>query len=221
MNPCPKCGLVHQRDGKATCTAHIRRGERQGQPCLQYPKEGVPVCRMHGGGAPQVRAAGERRQEQDRIATKVGELLEQVAVHDQHPIDGLLEAVNRTGNIARILHHLANELDLRPQLGVSPDGTIGIGAALYGPDHNLDGRPHVLMDMLRVWTDLHAKACKLALDAGIDERRLQLEETELDELQQAVMVGLAAADLTADQQAAFVQAFAGRLRALETVTVKG
>lgn len=212
---------MHQRDGKPTCTAHIKRGDRKGQPCLQYPKDGLTVCRVHGGGAPQVRAAGERRAEQDRIATKVGELLDQVAVHDQHPIDGLLEAVHRTGNIARILATLANDLDLRPQLGVDEHGNVSLGDAIYGPDHNLDGRPHVLMDMLRVWTELHAKACKLALDAGIDERRLQLEETELDELQQAVMVGLAAADLTADQQAAFLQAFAGRLRALETVTVKG
>lgn len=214
MTECPKCGQVHQRDGKATCTAHIKRGDRKGQPCLQYPKAGVPCCRVHGGGTKAAIAAGERRVEQDRIATKVGELLTQVAIHDQHPIDGLLEAVDRTGNIARILARLANDLDLRPQLGVSDTGGIGLTDALYGPDHNLDGRPHVLMEMLRVWTELHAKACKLALDAGIDERRLQLEETEVDQLMEAVMAGLAAAGLDATQQARFTAAFAPKLREL-------
>lgn len=223
MTACPKCGEIHvTHHGRPSCSAHISSGPRKGLPCRKAPVTGADKCATHGlaKGTP-ARAAVERRTEEDRIATKVGELLTQVAIHDQHPIDGLLEAVNRTGNIARILHHLAGDLDLRPQLGVSPDGTIGLTDALYGPDHNLDGRPHVLLDMLRVWTELHAKACKLALDAGIDERRLQLEETELDELQQAVMVGLAAADLTADQQARFVQAFTGQLRALEGETVKG
>jgi hypothetical protein len=213
---CPKCGEIHvTHHGRPSCSAHISSGPRKGLPCRKAPVTGADKCATHGlaKGTP-ARAAVERRTEEDRIATKVGDLLDQVAIHDQHPIDGLLEAVDRTGNIARILARLANDLDLRPQLGVSPDGTIGIGAALYGPDHNLDGRPHVLMEMLRVWTELHAKACKLALDAGIDERRLQLEENEVDQLMEAVMVGLAAAGLDAAQQARFTAAFAPKLREL-------
>ena len=51
--PCQQCGEIHPRG----CKGHKRNGKPCGQPAI---KGGV-VCRMHGGSAPQVRAAAEKR----------------------------------------------------------------------------------------------------------------------------------------------------------------
>ncbi|MGB8505547.1 HGGxSTG domain-containing protein, partial [Mycobacterium sp.] len=42
------------------CTARTTGGA----PCRKYPIRGANVCRVHGGAAPQVRAAAKRRLEQ-------------------------------------------------------------------------------------------------------------------------------------------------------------
>lgn len=36
--------------------------------------------------------------------------------------------------------------------------------------------------MLADWTDRHARVCKLALDAGVDERRVRIVEAQAEEL---------------------------------------
>lgn len=45
------------------CSAH----RSNGQPCRAYAIIGGRVCRAHGGAAPQVRAAAERRILQSRL----------------------------------------------------------------------------------------------------------------------------------------------------------
>lgn len=49
---CVICGEDHPR-----CNGHNSKGER----CMRWPRDGVDVCRSHGGAAPQVIAAGEAR----------------------------------------------------------------------------------------------------------------------------------------------------------------
>src|SRR5688572_27001360 len=55
--PCERCGEVHVRDGRPTCSGH----RSNGLPCKKYPIRGGAVCEMHGGGAPHVRAAADQR----------------------------------------------------------------------------------------------------------------------------------------------------------------
>lgn len=50
---------------RAKCTA---RSSRTGAPCQKWPINGGTVCRTHGGAAPQVKAAAERRLEDLRPA---------------------------------------------------------------------------------------------------------------------------------------------------------
>jgi hypothetical protein len=50
---------------RAKCTAH---SSRTGEPCKQWPVKGATVCKWHGGGAPQVRAAAERRLQEQQAA---------------------------------------------------------------------------------------------------------------------------------------------------------
>lgn len=47
---CVICGQPHPR-----CNGHKNGGA---DPCMRWPRHEEPVCRQHGGNAPQVRAAG-------------------------------------------------------------------------------------------------------------------------------------------------------------------
>ena len=49
---CPRCGKPHPG-----CLGH----NRAGQPCGKHPMKGTTVCNIHGGSAPQVRAAARVR----------------------------------------------------------------------------------------------------------------------------------------------------------------
>lgn len=51
-------GLHKLRKGRDQCGAHRRDGQRCRAPAVA----GAPVCRRHGGGAPQVRIAARRIQ---------------------------------------------------------------------------------------------------------------------------------------------------------------
>lgn len=207
--PCTKCG-----------------GEVRRRPCRQAPRIGQQVCNAHGGRSPQAIAATEQRAELDRIAGQVAELLDHYDQPDEHPLEGLLAVVRRTGAMVRVLEHLVRGLDLHPIVSVEVVGD-GYNAggdtgerwrtennALYGADSKGDGKPHVLVEMYRVWTADHAKACKLALDAGVDERRLRLEEAEVDQLFLALTRALQTAGLSVAQQEALNDALAHELRQL-------
>lgn len=49
---CVICGEDHRR-----CAAH----KKDGTPCNRWPRDQEPVCRLHGGETPQVKAAGVAR----------------------------------------------------------------------------------------------------------------------------------------------------------------
>lgn len=53
----PLDALTHERQ---KCTA---KSSRTGNPCQKWPINGGTVCRTHGGAAPQVKAAAEKRLE--------------------------------------------------------------------------------------------------------------------------------------------------------------
>jgi hypothetical protein len=100
---------------------------------------------------------------------------------EMHPMDGLLEAVQICGTMTRMFQLLVSELEESPVIDIvlTPDG---LGAqverpGLYGHDHNNDQAPHVLLNLLQIWMDRYTRACKMALDAGIDERMVRNAES--------------------------------------------
>ncbi len=64
---------------KRTCTAH----RTDGQPCKATPIKGTNVGRVHGGSAPQVRDAAQRRL-LDAADPAAAELV-RLALHDESP----------------------------------------------------------------------------------------------------------------------------------------
>lgn len=205
------------------CTGEVRR-----RPCRQAPRIGQQVCNAHGGRSSQALARVDRDAEVANAIAAAGqltELLDHIAT-PAHLADNMLDRVTWLGRMATAFGMLCGALDLHPDAraevvgdGYNAGGDTGIrwitqNRALYGPRHDGDGAPHVLVDLARTFTVDYLKAAKLYLDVGIDERRLQLEAAEIDQLQAAVMKGLAAAELDAEQQTRFTAAFVEAIREL-------
>jgi hypothetical protein len=176
-DPCSKCGRVHPR-----CTAH----NNQGLPCGHQPAVGQTVCRFHGGSAPKAIAKAERRETEKRIAAAL--VSHGIPLKQQHPLDGLLEEVYRSAAAVDFYAMLIADLRVPDPTDPLPD-LIGItdagdeirlepGENLYGVDHNRDGAPHVLVNLWNAERTWHARVCEMALRAGVQERTIQLAETE-------------------------------------------
>lgn len=215
---CSRCGTIH---GKMTnagmrplCKAHSRT---TGKPCSSWPVSGTVVCRLHGGSIPAVKKKAEQRRVLSLTQGKIAKLLEECDIPDRHPLDGLLDVVRMSGAWVRVLQGLVGELDVHPEDGTiyaSEDGQFTKQVGLYGPDHLGDATPHVLFSLLGQWQDRHAKACKLALDANIDERLVRNAEATSERLFTAIGRAIDAAHLTPDQSRTMRLQLATELRTL-------
>lgn len=204
---CSRCGEVHPK-----CAGH---NKTTGKPCGSNPVNGTTVCRMHGGSLPVVKKAARERHIMSLTEGKVAKLLAEVDMPAQHPLDGLLEVVRHSGAMMRMLGGLVGELDLHPgeeTLYMGPEGDILRGKALYGPDHSGDAAPHVLLSLYGLWSDRYARACKLALDANIDERLVRNAESTSEKMFTAITKAIAAAELSDVQRAKLQGAMAAELR---------
>lgn len=149
---------------------------------------GIGQCSKHGGRTPSANMhAGKVR-----LATSIGELLERhkPAIDEVDPVQGLLEVVRSTWGMRRVLEGLVAELMDQPAgelLDIDGEGGMVVAQrGLYGPDRFFDQKSHVLVTMLREWTMEHARACKLAIDAGIEERRIRVAEAHMELIAQAL-----------------------------------
>jgi hypothetical protein len=145
----------------ARCTATAKS---TGKQCGREAILGSNVCFNHGGAAPQVKAAAERRLAKEVIGKQLDEALEELgATTDDDPASVLLEAVAHASRMRRVLAAAVGSLSIE-------------STSLYGPDHLGDARPHVLELMLREWSDRATRYAKLAIDAGFEERRVRVAE---------------------------------------------
>lgn len=212
---CRACGEVHAR-----CAGHVKNGPRAGKPCTHHPIRGGTVCTHHGGGAPQVRAAANRRLAELRRRGEVGKLLAELGgdVEARHPLDALLDRHDEADAWVRLLTVATAALRLRPTRMPAPANSSGSDASaeapdsLYGPDHTGDGAAHVLVDMLGTWTDRHARIAKLLLDHDVDQRKLRLESARREAVFAAVMVAADATFADPEQRQRFGEELARSLQ---------
>jgi hypothetical protein len=80
-----------------------------------------------------------------------------------------------------------------------------------------EAKPHIFVVCWERERDRWRDCCVAALKAGVDERRLRLEETETQALFQAQARACVAAGLTPEQVATFRSAFAAELRSGEAI----
>lgn len=224
---CPKCDQIHER-----CLGHVRNGPRTGQPCNRHPIPGGEVCGGrggHGGGAPQVRAAASRRVAHARALGQVGRLLDEcgIDIAGRTHVDALEDALDRAGRMVVALGLLVDELDVetvwRWKEVQGPQGAKDhvvrlvdehgdeTTPGLYGPDHQGEMRPHVLVVEYGAWLDRYARVAKIAADLGIEERRATIDEARAEVVVGAVLLGLQDAGTDTPEVKA---AIANRLRAL-------
>lgn len=203
------------RHGTTSCRAH----KRSGDPCENGPIAGGFTCRMHGSSTAAARRNAEKRRVMSFTEGKIAQLLKECDIPEQHPLDGLLEAVRHSGAMFRMLAGLVGELETHPgeeEWAVDEEGDVRVrrARALYGPDSRGEAAPNVLLVLYGQWQDRYARACKLALDADIDERLVRNAEATSEAMYSAVGRALDAAALTGEQATAFKTALATELRRL-------
>lgn len=218
--PCEKCGEQHAfPSGVPRCIGHNRT---TGAACKRAPKIGMTVCDKHGGASPVIQKWAAQKQEMEQVHGEIAQLLDAVDMPNQHPIEGLLEVVRHSGQMYRVLTELVGDLKEDPTVdhvivGMNDEGEPVTKAVygsdgLWGVDHNGDQVAHVYLSLLEKWTTIYSRSCKLALDAGIDERRVQLAEQTTDTMFNAVTRAMQIISLSPDLRDAFNKALAAELR---------
>lgn len=174
------------------CIAHLKASRRR---CRQPRVEGARVCRMHGAGAPQVRASAAKRVVEQQARTALHRLgadpiadpltaLSQLAGQVVALKDGLGELVNRLGDQIRYEDAKGAE-QLRAEVAVYVQALAECRQVL----------------------GLMAK-----LD--IDRRLAAIEEAKAQAVVSAIDAGLAAAGITGAAATEARQAVARRLRSV-------
>jgi hypothetical protein len=181
------------------CVAH---STRSGKRCRRLAIVGGTVCPTHGGRAPQVQQAAQRRRAEiaarDAIATYG--LPVEVA-----PDQALLEEVHRTAGHVAWLSHLIGDFSDETHL------------KQYGASTSSDGAL-VTWERPAVWVELYQSerkhlvaVCKTAIAAGIAERQVQLAERQGELVAELLRVAITAAGLTPEQTQAAYGAIRGHL----------
>jgi hypothetical protein len=195
------------------CTAR----RTNGQPCKRWAVAGGRVCPSHGGGAPQVKAAAERRQAEQRIERELGALADFRADGGSvDPIGALQRLLNRSARRVEFYGELLQrQYDIAERDQRDADLPPGI-KALIGHKYAIGGDGYAvpveeairgLVQLEAEERDRCAKYAKLALDAKIDERMTAAHESQVNLVADALGAALAEMGLSHGQQ----QEAAGRV----------
>lgn len=198
---CEKCGQRHDR-----CTGHVDSLPDGTvidlRPCTKWPRKGAPVCQKHGGNAPQIIAATERRLEESKIRAAVDRLGLSVEIS---PVESLLQAVYEASGNVEFYRMLVQQLPTHPEddeiIYTDEKGNDHYKhgeSGIYGRTYHLSGVPtgeakkHILVQMYDEERDRLARYRKDAISLGIEERRVQLEENRAAEVFRAITHALTA-----------------------------
>lgn len=218
---CADCGKIHvTTTGASACRAHITgTGKKVG--CRKPPIPGGFVCRVHGGALANTKVKAAERLALMSAQGEIAELMRECDIPEQHPIDGLLEVVRVSGSMMRLLTVKVGELREEPSItevlvegrgGELSTKRVSDGGAFWGLNAAGDMVPHTYVQLLKVWTERYERACKTALEAGIEERRIALAEDTSETFFAALGKAVVAAGLDPAVRAALNSALAQELR---------
>lgn len=127
-----------------------------------------------------------------RVRSELGSILGEIEFDslDADPLDILAEQMARSNAMVTALGVLVGELPFAGFALDEENGETVVREGLYGPDHNGDGRAHVLVAMYGDWLDRAGRLAKLAKDAGLEERRVALDEEMAALVQQTIEAAL-------------------------------
>lgn len=154
------------------CTA---TSKASGQRCRRSAVLDGTVCPMHGGKAPQVRGAIERRR-QERAAVLAVESFGLPVIVDPHT--ALLEELHRTAGAVAWLGAVVADLDREAVVWGQTRSKVG------GEDHGqtFEARPNAWVSLWQVERKHLVDVSRECIKAGIEERRVRLAESAGQEL---------------------------------------
>jgi hypothetical protein len=181
------------RDDTPRCGAKTRAGHSCKQPAgARTSHPGFGRCAWHGGSSPNGRVHGAREQAKAEAA-RLG------MARETTPHEALEHAMALvTGEVDWIREQVRRLTDDK---------------ALE------DGKPHPLLRVYGESVDRLARISKIAADAGVEARRLELDELVVERLAGAVRAALAEVELTADQQTQLRESLTRHLSSLDEITV--
>lgn len=196
------CDKPHPR-----CIAHIKSGDRKGEPCMMWPERGGTTCRKHGGARAVARNAAARNRQRDE-ALAAASLFG--APIDVDPSQALLDLVHWTaGEVAywRGRVRLIEEKDLTWGKTKKVSGGPMAGTTR-------EAAPNIAYVMLTESSNRLATYATAALKAGVEERRVQLAESHGLLVAGVIQRILGQLELTPVQQALIPDVVPRELRAL-------
>lgn len=180
MSACQRCGKEHPK-----CTGH----NAAGNPCGKAPIKGANVCRTHGGAAPQVKAAAQRRMDELAARREVSGIVRRL---------GLEVEVDEGEALLRELYRChASVLYLSRVVASMGDSTAdAVAEALDNPRASADGliwrsrgpmgTVLQLHPLVKLWQDERAQLARVA--AAIQKLGLAERQTKLAEAQGAALL---------------------------------
>lgn len=180
---------------QAQCKATARSGEQ----CSNPPIQGGTVCRMHGGGAPAVKAAAARRKAAEAVQAEAQAILAHegfAGVTD--PLEEISRLANealavKTASAARV--NALTSISTTSKLGVD---SLAVEVALYERAMDRAGR---FLDLL--------------VKSGFEQRRIELDQRTAEQFVRVMKSVLNRLDLTPEQTVLVGTVVPEELRALE------
>ena len=139
------------------------------------------MCRFHGGKTKASLETGRRRIAVAEMNSLAARITDFDPTYDESPEEGLLREVRWSGQIAKALGVVCMEY-------VDDSGTLTYSA----------GQGSQINPLIAEWNkerERHAKFCKMALDAGIQQRTLDIIESQAGAIVDAMLRLLAAPEL--------------------------
>lgn len=179
-------------DGK-----RCKRVKRNGEHCKAWAVKGTTLCSKHGGMAPQIRAAGERREALARV-----ERMAVAAGTDMDPLEHLLDGLYRSYRLVVVYGAMVSAIDalaeeeaaaderIRGELGYSentnerdPDELIvWSNDRLLALNSKGEAQLHPYQQAYERAIERHGKLAKLCIDVGISERQMAIAEGQAQQL---------------------------------------
>lgn len=183
---CDRCGTPHD---PARCNAHSKG--RNGGQCGRPPTHNSTVCQSHGAGAPQVRAAGKARAEQERARKALGKL---VVVPVDNPLEELRNLAGEAVAWKRVCAAAVAQLE---RLRYSTDGGEQIRGEIQLFERAIDRCNTILVGIAKL---------------NLDERIARIAESHLNAVTQALLQACAEQGITGPQRTAVMLGVAKYLR---------
>jgi hypothetical protein len=187
---------------------------RAGAQCRGMAVTGTTVCRMHGGAAPQVLAAVERRRadgQRREAMLEWGRTYGEIAPHED-PAVVMAEQIQRSrGHVAWLLERV-QETEADALVWGLTSRVEREGGEFPGVDTTYAAETDGWLRLYSEERDRLVRMVAVAARMGVDERLVRIAEVQTEILYAAVAKAFAAAELTAEQQRRAFVALGAALR---------